>query len=44
MAVNPYHRYANESERANQDIYDDFKLKKPFDLHVLCKNCQRFNG
>ena len=22
------HRYSNEAERANQDVYDDFKLKK----------------
>ena len=30
--------YANEAERANWDIYDDFKLKKtPFGLHGLYK-------
>ena len=29
MAVDPYHRYSNESGSANEDIYDDFKLKKP---------------
>ena len=29
MAVDSQHRYSNESERANEDIYDDFKLKKP---------------
>ena len=29
--------YSNESERANWDIYDDFKLKKPFGLHGLDK-------
>ena len=28
MAVDPLHRYSNETERANEDIYDDFKLKK----------------
>ena len=28
------HRYSNEAERDNQDIYDDFKLKKPFGLLV----------
>ena len=28
MAVDPSHRYSNETERANWDIYDDFKLKK----------------
>ena len=27
LAVYPYHRYSNESERANQDIYD-YKLRK----------------
>ena len=35
MAVDPYHRYSNEAERDNQDIYNDFKLKKPFGLHDL---------
>ena len=35
MALDPQHRYSNESERANKDIYDDFKLKKPFGLHGL---------
>ena len=30
--------YSNESERDNQDIYDDFKLKKNFGLHGLHKN------
>ena len=30
--------YSNESERANKDIYDDFKLlKKTFGLNELCK-------
>ena len=28
IAVDPYHRYSNESERADKGIYDDFKLKK----------------
>ena len=28
MAVDPYHRHSNKSERADKDIYDDFKLKK----------------
>ena len=32
MAVDPYHRWSNESERANWDSYDDFKLKKSFGL------------
>ena len=27
MAGNPQHRYSNESERVNEDIYKDFKLK-----------------
>ena len=33
MAIDPEHRYSNEAERANQGIYDDFKLKKLFGLH-----------
>ena len=28
MAVDPWDRYSNESERANEDIYDHFKMKK----------------
>ena len=35
MAVDPQHRYSNEAEIANWDIYDGFKLKKPFGLHGL---------
>ena len=27
-AVDPKHRYSNEAERANKDIYDDSKMKK----------------
>ena len=27
MVVDPYHRYSNESERANKDIYDYFKFR-----------------
>ena len=38
MAVDPKHRYSNESERADQDNNDDFKLKKNFGLHDLYKN------
>ena len=38
MAVDPKHRYSNEAERANWDIYDDFNLKKPFGLHGLYQN------
>ena len=29
MAVDPYHSYLNDSERANQDIYNDFQIKHP---------------
>ena len=28
MTVDPQHRYSNESERADKDIYDDFELNK----------------
>ena len=44
MAVDPYHRYSNETERDDKDNYDDFKSKKPFCLHRLYKICQRFEG
>ena len=44
MAVNPLHRYSNESERANHDIYDNFELKNLFNLHGLEKNNPRFKG
>ena len=44
MAVDPYHRYSNETERNDKDIYDDFKSKKPFCLHRLYKIFQRFEG
>ena len=30
MAVDPKHRYSNEAERTDEDIDDDFKLKKSF--------------
>ena len=36
--------YSNESERANYDIYDIFKLKKPFVLHNLYKNMSALKG
>ena len=44
-ALDPKHRYSNESERANEDIYDDLKLKKShlknynniFNYHLLCQ-------
>ena len=29
---------SNEAERANLDIYDDFKLKKKIDIHGLLIN------
>ena len=38
MAVDTEHRYSNEAERANWDIYDDFKSKIPFGLHVFYIN------
>ena len=28
MAIDPYHKYSNEAERANYDIYDDYKIIK----------------
>ena len=28
MPVNPQHKYSNEAEKANKDIYDDIKLKR----------------
>ena len=44
MAVNPLHRYSNESERTNWDIYNDFELKKPFGLHGLYKHNSALQG
>ena len=44
MVVDPKHRYSNESERANLDIYDDLKLKKTLWSPWFMKNCQRFKG
>ena len=38
MPVDPSDRYSNEVERANEKIYDDFKLKHPFALHGLYNN------
>ena len=39
MAVETEHRYSNEAERANYDIYDDFKLKKnPLFFRFIKKN------
>ena len=37
MAVDPWHGYSNEAERANWDIFDDFKLKM-----ICTKIFQRF--
>ena len=38
MPVDPKHRYPDKTEKANWDIYDDFKLKKKkFGLHGLYK-------
>ena len=36
--------YSNETERANQDIYDEFKWKKPFSLPVYVKIFQGLKG
>ena len=44
MAVDPYHRYLNESERANQYIYDGFKMKTTFDLHGFYKKNSALQG
>ena len=44
IAVEPYHRYSNEQASANEDIYDDFKLKKPFGCDVFYKLFQCFKG
>ena len=38
MVVDPYHRYSNEAERSNHEIYDDFKLKIIFGLKSFNKN------
>ena len=41
--VDLWHRYSNEVERANWDIYDDFKFKNPrFSFLVYMKIFQRF--
>ena len=36
--------HSNESERANEDICDDFKIKKPFGLYGSYTIFQRFKG
>ena len=45
MAVDPQHRYSNETERTDQDIYDDFKLKKTTLVSMLYTEIiERFKG
>ena len=44
MVVDPQHRYSNESEKANENIYDTFKLKKTFGLHDFYNKIQRFKS
>ena len=44
MAVDPWHRYSNKSERANEDIYDDSKLKKNLVAMFFYILIQRFKG
>ena len=45
MVLDPKHKYSNEAERADKDIYDDFKLKNTFGLHGLhLKILQRCKG
>ena len=39
MTVDLEHRYSNRSERDNQDIYDDFKLKKNPLVSTIIKKC-----
>ena len=34
----------NQKEPTKKDIYDDFKLKKPFGYDVFHKLIQRFKG
>ena len=42
MAADPYYKYSNESERADEDIYDDFKLKKTHLVAMFFTN--KFNA
>ena len=45
MVVIAYHRYSNESEGADEDIYDDFKLIKTLWLPCFfIKLIRRFKG
>ena len=36
--------YSNKTERANWDMCDNFKLKKPFGLHGLYRNILALQG
>ena len=36
MAIDPEYSFSNEVERANEEIYNNFKLKEK--LHSLYKN------
>ena len=42
MVVDPWHSYRYLYE--DKDIYDNFKLKKPFGYHALYKNIWAFQG
>ena len=44
MVVDPWLRYSNESERANWDIYYDFKLKNPLVSMVYTNTFQPCQG
>ena len=44
MIVDPSHKYSHEAERANYNIYDDFKSKNPLDSMVYTKVLQSFKG
>ena len=44
MAVDSQPRYSNESERADSDIFDDFKLKNPLVSMVYTSVFLRFKG
>ena len=35
MDIDPRHWHSNESGKASEDVYDDFKMKKPFGLYGL---------
>ena len=37
MVADPLRRYPNESKIANEDVYDDFNLEKPFGLQGFYK-------